>query len=299
MVFPKSFTTVTTFSKLLALSLFIFLPFLGFYLGVQYRKIISSDKKISKEIIVKKLTSVPVENQQKYIIITSLTSPNGKYTAVIKQVNPELLQLEKEGATFILGDGLEFRGTACNSLKKYSLKELVTDDMYTFDKNSPIQFSLNLHLLDWTSDERYLWGVVSLNSSADPPAYSQLSFFKIDTKDWTVTKDLYPGQGYFLVPTSEKFRAYDARVLIEAISDNSLSLSVYSINDGKIQEIVKYPAETFSELLPGKYPFLSYFYPGLLGENKTPRQLNTKWGNGNTLSYLDFVTRKEIIKKLE
>lgn len=34
----KQFTTVTTFSKLLALGLFIVLPFLGFYLGYKFQK---------------------------------------------------------------------------------------------------------------------------------------------------------------------------------------------------------------------------------------------------------------------
>jgi hypothetical protein len=34
---PKSFTTVTTLSKILALMMFISLPFLGFYLGMKYQ----------------------------------------------------------------------------------------------------------------------------------------------------------------------------------------------------------------------------------------------------------------------
>lgn len=40
MKLPKELTTVTTFSKYLALSLFIILPFLGFYLGRQFQKTI-------------------------------------------------------------------------------------------------------------------------------------------------------------------------------------------------------------------------------------------------------------------
>lgn len=38
MTLPKSLTTVTTFSKILAMILFLLLPFAGFYLGYQYRK---------------------------------------------------------------------------------------------------------------------------------------------------------------------------------------------------------------------------------------------------------------------
>src|SRR3989339_1754513 len=38
MTLPKSLTTVTSFSKILATVLFITLPFLGFYLGMEYEK---------------------------------------------------------------------------------------------------------------------------------------------------------------------------------------------------------------------------------------------------------------------
>lgn len=38
MALPKSLTTVTTFSKTLALVLFITLPILGFYFGMEYQK---------------------------------------------------------------------------------------------------------------------------------------------------------------------------------------------------------------------------------------------------------------------
>ena len=38
MKLPRYLTTVTSFSKYLALTLFVTLPFLGFYLGIQYQK---------------------------------------------------------------------------------------------------------------------------------------------------------------------------------------------------------------------------------------------------------------------
>ncbi len=41
MKLPTSLTTVTTFSKLLALLLFILFPFFGFYLGMEYQKLVS------------------------------------------------------------------------------------------------------------------------------------------------------------------------------------------------------------------------------------------------------------------
>lgn len=37
---PESLTTVTPFSKLVALVLFILLPFMGFYLGMKYNQLL-------------------------------------------------------------------------------------------------------------------------------------------------------------------------------------------------------------------------------------------------------------------
>jgi hypothetical protein len=36
--FPKQLTTVTPFSKTIAIILFILLPFIGFYIGMQYQR---------------------------------------------------------------------------------------------------------------------------------------------------------------------------------------------------------------------------------------------------------------------
>jgi len=47
---PKWLATVTPFSKLLAMSLFILFPFIGFYLGMQYQKILMGNSPIASEI---------------------------------------------------------------------------------------------------------------------------------------------------------------------------------------------------------------------------------------------------------
>lgn len=41
MSIKKQFTTVTTLSKILALALFVALPFIGFYVGINYRESVS------------------------------------------------------------------------------------------------------------------------------------------------------------------------------------------------------------------------------------------------------------------
>jgi len=50
MQLPKSFTTVTPFSKLLALALFLLLPVLGFYLGMEYQRTVSIQQDMSSDI---------------------------------------------------------------------------------------------------------------------------------------------------------------------------------------------------------------------------------------------------------
>jgi eight-cysteine-cluster-containing protein len=56
---PKSLTTVTTFSKILALFLFISLPFLGFYLGFKYNSLLNQASQTPQVVIQKPLpTSV-------------------------------------------------------------------------------------------------------------------------------------------------------------------------------------------------------------------------------------------------
>lgn len=45
---PKSLTTVTSFSKLLAMVLFVALPFVGFYLGYVYRQSLTVEKLVNE-----------------------------------------------------------------------------------------------------------------------------------------------------------------------------------------------------------------------------------------------------------
>ena len=62
--FPKWLTTVTPFSKALAMILFIILPFVGFYLGMQYQQkvAISTPITLSKLNIENKINNSTVQN---------------------------------------------------------------------------------------------------------------------------------------------------------------------------------------------------------------------------------------------
>lgn len=60
MQLPKSFTTVTTFSKVIALTLFVLLPFIGFYLGFKYNQSVFVCNPVNKMIVsIPRSTIIP------------------------------------------------------------------------------------------------------------------------------------------------------------------------------------------------------------------------------------------------
>ncbi|SRR6266568_9221475 len=63
MALPKSFTTVTSFSKYLAMALFVFFPFVAFYLGVQYQKIVTPSYPPTQYIAPPQIKITPVLTQ--------------------------------------------------------------------------------------------------------------------------------------------------------------------------------------------------------------------------------------------
>ncbi len=75
------FTSVTKLSKIVALVLFILLPFVGFYLGVKYQK--SSTVSPVDDINQRILTNPTVSPQSKYLVSLPLpSSPNLKITYI-------------------------------------------------------------------------------------------------------------------------------------------------------------------------------------------------------------------------
>ena len=60
MSLPKSFTTVTPFSKVLAMILFIFLPFIGFSFGIKYQSSLVAIQPLPSSTFVKDSTFVGI-----------------------------------------------------------------------------------------------------------------------------------------------------------------------------------------------------------------------------------------------
>lgn len=65
-VLPQSLTTVTTFSKLLALFLFILFPFVGFYLGFKYSSLLSQTDQTQQVAAQPTPTTDPTANWKTY-----------------------------------------------------------------------------------------------------------------------------------------------------------------------------------------------------------------------------------------
>ncbi len=74
----NAFNTVTPLSKFIALAMFVSLPFLGFYLGMQYQKSLDSNKFIPETPIQRKACSMEAKlcPDGSY---TSRTGPNCKF----------------------------------------------------------------------------------------------------------------------------------------------------------------------------------------------------------------------------
>lgn len=66
MQLPKSFTTVTTLSKILAIILFASLPFAGFYFGIKYKSLMSEET-----VVVESLAKPDTDSSFKETILNS------------------------------------------------------------------------------------------------------------------------------------------------------------------------------------------------------------------------------------
>ncbi len=70
MKFPKYWTTVTLFSKTIALILFIFLPFIGYWVGVNYQQSLDLNQNSNNAVVNKRVvnanSSIDTSNWQTY-----------------------------------------------------------------------------------------------------------------------------------------------------------------------------------------------------------------------------------------
>lgn len=82
MKLPKSLTTVTPFSKSLALCMFILFPILGFFLGMTYQKMLSPQDFLSRESNEKNEVITPTPT-------VKTTIPEGKACTMEAKLCPD------------------------------------------------------------------------------------------------------------------------------------------------------------------------------------------------------------------
>jgi len=236
-------------------------------------------------------------------IISSQIALNNIYAFVTTQKSIPVENTFKEnenGAVVLVMDNLIFVNLTTQEKKEFDLYKLASKEIIDPLKTIPVQVQYTLYadLLKWSVDSNDFWGAINLVPSADPPVNSSISLFKINIKDWSIEKFTLPGR--FINSLGQQSLSLESEsVLFEsATPDNELFLYLYEIRTEKKTTIVSYPNNVFSKYLPGKYGFLGYFHPWSL-EIESNRQLYAKWIDKDTISYVDFVTREEVIKKIE
>ncbi len=146
----------------------------------------------------------------------------------------------------------------------------------------------------WSSDSEKFLGVTYLEYPADPIVPATPSLFKINVKTWEIEKSSIPAKTIeFILP--EAINAEREAVLFETESSNGdLLLKFYDLRPEKEKVIISYSKEIFNKYFKD---FLHYCYPMFSGGER--RDLEPKWINDDTISYLDFETREEVIQKIE
>ncbi len=233
-------------------------------------------------------------------IISSQIAPNNIYAFATTQKSipvQNTFNENEDGCVVLVGDNLIFVNLTTQEKKEFDLYKLASKEIIDPLKTIPVpvQYKLYINLLEWSADSNDFWGAINLVPSADPPVNDSISLFKIDTKDWSIEKFTLPGR-FINSLGKQSLNLERESVLFEsATPDNELFLCLYEIQAEKKTTIVSYPNNVFSKYLSGEYGFLGYFYP--LFSKTESRQLNAKWLDKDTISYVDFVTRKEVIKK--
>jgi len=235
-------------------------------------------------------------------ISSSQIAPNNTYAFVVTQKSAPIGNTFKEnenGPVILVMDNLIFVNLSTKEKRDFDLYDLASKEIIDPLKTIPVQtqYTLYVNLLKWSASGNDFWGAINLVSSADPPVNDSISLFKINTQDWTIERFALPGN-YINSLGQQNLNLDKNAVLFEsATPKNELYLYNYDFLTKKKAIVISYPNSIFSKYLPGKYGFLGYFHPWFLETES--RQLNSKWFDKETILYTDFVTRKEITKKIE
>lgn len=295
--------------KLVLLFIIVILGFISVWIFVKYQ---SAQKELSPTQISTSTSQVPIipvstpTNLEEILgsdkeIRSSQTAPNGVH--VFAEVSKSLpiayfLTEDKNGPHIMVMDDLVFLDLVNKEKRKFDLYDLASTEIINPLRSIPVevQFIFYVSLLKWSHDSNDFWGAVYLLSGADPPVNDSVSLFKINRQNWAIEKFALP-ERFINSLRDQNFNLEKNAVLFESVENDELVLYVYELTIKKKTILVSYDNSVFSKYLPGKYGFVGYFHPWFL--ETEDRRLNAKWLDSNTVSYVDFVTRQEIVKKVE
>jgi hypothetical protein len=149
---------------------------------------------------------------------------------------------------------------------------------------------------EWSPDSKYFWGFVYSFTSTGPSIVEAASVFKINMENWQIEKFPIPRPGNFINYLSlEALNLEKQTILFEQSINGGIALYLYNLQSEKEETIVSYPKEVLDEYYSGYF----WIYVNGSPEEGNPRQLNPKWINTDTISYIDLRTEKEMAKKID
>ena len=236
-------------------------------------------------------------------ILYKKISPDKSFEAIVIETSPVLMEFssnrsdaEKWGGRplLIVGEALMFINLTTQERKIFSLEELIPERIFSFMKNEagPSQYSVYLSPPLWGKGSKNCWLILSFRSSADPSFPIDIYLIKILVEDWKIEnfKLFSSGDGSYGI-VEIQLNPEKEEVLYSFIDKEALSLFLYNLKSQARKKIVSYPFEIVYKYF--KNP-LDYRF----SLEKESRWLHPKWIDENTISYLDFETRKEIKVKI-
>jgi len=294
---PKYLTTVTPFSKALALIIFVTFPLLGFYLGIKYQKLLTippvssvntnNTTTISNNILLSDLKKLNSE-----VLVSDWKT---KYAVYIRRKDTpiDFKPFGQDIGSLAISNDLVVLNLESGERKIYDFnQDTIPSQMVDFLKNGTSEggshFRLSPQLLRWSPfSENVFWVKLNIYSNGDPPMANEVGLIKMDIKDSKIDQYTLPSHGLFGA-VNENTNA--EKILYESIGDG-LSLYEFDLKTGKDKLIISYPKNIFDKFCTSSFEYA--YTSGFYGNCGRDRGLRAEWGNSG-FSYFDFVTGKKV-----
>jgi hypothetical protein len=282
----------------ISLLAFVALGARGYFLGIRGKQEsgLLTPPPEREELDKEQLEKLMVEKSK----TQSWVSPDNNFTVLLRaKETPDLYQSETGDGELVVFDDLVFINQATKQEREFELKQLVPESLNDTWKKVPIGHYLYARHLKWSKDGMEFWGSIEIVSGADPAVPSKIALFKVSLKDWGEEVFPIPSENMINWLRPEALNLKKEAILFETTTPDSgeLLLYLYEIRSEAKKLIVSYPKRVLVKYFGERYPSLGYYHPQLQGVES--RQLEPKWVNENTISYLDFETREEMIRKID